>query len=106
MKSKKKVIVICFSLALLFLMVSPLFILATKKNKDLPILGKIPDFTLINSKGIEFNGRELKEKVWVADFIFTTCAGPCPKMTENMAALQKKFKPFLCQIHNRLMRPC
>jgi protein SCO1/2 len=31
---------------------------------------------------------ELRGKVWIADFIFTSCSGTCPRMTERMALLQ------------------
>jgi len=34
----------------------------------------------------------LKGKVWVADFIFTTCTMACPMMTGNMNIVHKKFK--------------
>ena len=35
---------------------------------------------------------KLKGKVWVADFIFTTCTMACPMMTGNMNIVHKKFK--------------
>lgn len=33
----------------------------------------------------------LRGRVWVADFVFTRCAGPCPLLTANMAALRRKL---------------
>lgn len=32
---------------------------------------------------------DLRGKVWVADFIFTNCAGPCPRLTSHMSRLQE-----------------
>jgi protein SCO1/2 len=60
-------------------------------KSDLPILGEIKAFTLTNQLGQTVTLDHLKGKVWVADIVFTRCAGPCPKMTEQMALLQKEF---------------
>ena len=57
----------------------------------LPVLGSIQDFKLT---GIDHNPvtlADLKGKVWVADFIFTTCGGICPTMTTNLAAIHRSF---------------
>lgn len=35
---------------------------------------------------------DLRGKVWIADFIFTRCSGPCPLMTMKMSELQNEFK--------------
>ncbi|MCP4246526.1 MAG: SCO family protein [bacterium] len=56
---------------------------------DLPTLGQAPPFELTERDGEPFQAAELTGKVWVADFIFTYCAGPCPLMTSRMAELQK-----------------
>lgn len=34
---------------------------------------------------------ELRGRPWVADFVFTSCAGPCPLLSANMARLQKRL---------------
>jgi protein SCO1/2 len=45
-------------------------------------MGLIPDFTLTDQYNHEFRSADaLKHKVWIADFIFTNCPGPCPRMT-------------------------
>jgi protein SCO1 len=36
---------------------------------------------------------ELRGQVWVADLIFTRCAGPCPKMTQRMKEIQSSLPP-------------
>jgi len=51
----------------------------TKQTKPLPILGEIPSFEMIDTNGSLFGSTNLKGKIWVADFIFTTCAGPLPR---------------------------
>ncbi len=50
--------------------------------------GIVPPFTLTSSEGKPFGLDDLKGKVWVADFIFTSCAGICPQMTGMMKKLQ------------------
>jgi protein SCO1/2 len=53
-----------------------------------PVLGQIADFTLTNQNGQAVSLTNLLGHVWVADIIFTSCAGPCPRMTKQMKALQ------------------
>ncbi len=54
----------------------------------LPVLGQVADFTLTNQSGQVLTRAGLLGKVWVADIIFTRCAGPCPHMTRRMKVLQ------------------
>ncbi len=49
-----------------------------------------PAFTLTDQDGKRFGSTQLAEKVWVADFIFTSCTGLCPMMTEQMREFQNK----------------
>jgi protein SCO1/2 len=53
-----------------------------------PVLGQIADFTLINQNGQVATLADLSNHVWVADIVFTRCAGPCPRMTAQMKSLQ------------------
>jgi len=52
---------------------------------------KIASFSLTNQNGKTVTERDYLDKIYVADFFFTTCPTICPKMTENMGALQKEF---------------
>lgn len=61
------------------------------KSNPLPVLGEVPAFDFVDSHSKDFSSDALKGKVWVADFIFTTCAGPCPIMTENLASLHRSY---------------
>lgn len=55
----------------------------------LPDLGRVPPFRLTAEDGSAFGSEHLKEKVWVVDFFFTTCNGPCPRMSTQMKRLQE-----------------
>jgi protein SCO1/2 len=50
---------------------------------------KIAPFTLTNQNGETITDRDYKDKIYVADFFFTTCPTICPKMTANMGEIQK-----------------
>lgn len=52
----------------------------------------VEDFNYTNQNGDEFGLKDLKGKVWVADFIFTNCEDVCSPMTFNMEKLQKLAK--------------
>ena len=51
----------------------------------------IPQFSLIDQNGKPVTDDSLRGRVWIADFIFTNCAGPCPKMSAIMAELQDQI---------------
>ncbi len=59
---------------------------------DLPISGSVPDFEFTDSNGETITREDMEGKVWVADFIFTTCTMACPIMTGNMNLIHKSFK--------------
>jgi cytochrome oxidase Cu insertion factor (SCO1/SenC/PrrC family) len=59
-----------------------------RRSAALPILGQVGNFTLTNQSSQAVTLADLRGKVWVADIIFSRCAGPCPRMTRQMASLQ------------------
>lgn len=60
--------------------------------QQLAVYGRVPDATLIERSGRQVGFNDLRGQVWVADFIFTRCAGTCQLMTAQMASLQKSLK--------------
>ncbi|HEY9172768.1 MAG TPA: SCO family protein [Verrucomicrobiae bacterium] len=61
---------------------------AAKRAQPLPVLAQVSDFALTNQAGQTVSLADLRGRVWVADIIFTRCAGPCPQMTRRMKSLQ------------------
>jgi len=57
-------------------------------GKPLPVYGQVADFTLTNQNGQAVSLTDLRGHPWIADIIFTRCAGPCPRMTRQMKELQ------------------
>lgn len=52
----------------------------------------IADFSLVNQNGDTITQDYYKDKIYIADFIFTTCPTICPIMTDHMVLLQEKLK--------------
>ena len=50
----------------------------------------LPEFRLTNERGEAYGSAELKGRVWVADFVFTSCPTACPRLTEQMAKIQHR----------------
>ncbi|WP_435181659.1 SCO family protein [Cellulophaga omnivescoria] len=61
-------------------------------SKEAKEMHSIPNFSLINQNGEVITRNTFKNKIYVADFFFTSCSGICPKMTSNMSVLQEAFK--------------
>lgn len=86
-----------------------LFYVALKPSKSLPIFNPsdvnpelvdstvqyiskyhtIADFSFVNQNGKTITQKDYEGKVYVTDFFFTTCGSICPKMTTNLAEVQK-----------------
>jgi len=52
-----------------------------------PVLYPAPTFSLTDNHGKTFTNEDLAGKVWVAEFFFTSCAGPCPVMNAQLSEL-------------------
>ena len=51
----------------------------------------IADFSLVNQNGDTITEQDYKDKIYIADFFFTTCLTICPIMTGNMEYLQEQI---------------
>jgi cytochrome oxidase Cu insertion factor (SCO1/SenC/PrrC family) len=56
------------------------------------VLATLPEFALENERGESTDLSDLYGSVWVADFVFTRCAGTCPMITHRMADLEKELE--------------
>ena len=54
--------------------------------------GTVPNFELVNQDGQRFGSAQLAGKIWIADFIYTSCPGPCPMISTRMSELQKPLE--------------
>jgi len=53
---------------------------------------KIAPFSMINQNGLNITDSDYSNKIYVADFFFTTCPSICPKMTANMGLIQEDIR--------------
>jgi protein SCO1/2 len=57
------------------------------KPRPLPVLGQMPEFALTGQNNQNVTLASLRGDVWIADVIFTRCAGQCPIMSAHMQAI-------------------
>ena len=61
-------------------------------KRELPVLSYVQPFSFTNQEGRTITEKDLKGKVFVAEYFFTTCKGICPKMNRNMHDVYARFK--------------
>src|SRR5213083_1249910 len=62
------------------------------RQRTVSSYGTVPEFLLVNQDGQNFGSAQLRGKIWIADFIYTTCPGPCPMISSRMSELQKPLQ--------------
>ncbi len=70
---------------------TPLFLTTVEERND-EIDHTISNFSLTDQNEYTFSQEDLKGKIHIANFIFTSCSSICPKMTNNLKAVQQKFR--------------
>lgn len=102
-----------FSRPLPFLFALAIFISSCQDSKKLPILGPreavsvknedgsmgvdtlyqtIPAFRFLNQDSVYITNDQFKDKIYIADFFFTSCTTICPTMHRNMKSIFEKYK--------------
>jgi protein SCO1/2 len=82
------------SLAALAAALTGLALSGCSSHANLPNYGSVPEFVLTDQTGARFDSSpQLDGHVWVADFIFTNCPGPCPRMSSQMRQVQTALAP-------------
>ena len=56
-----------------------------------PVPYDAPAFALADQDGKPVSKAALRGKIWIADFIFTSCGNTCPKMSAKRGELQKRI---------------
>lgn len=63
-----------------------------KLNGNDTIYHQIANFSLINQHGKIIDQNSVKDKIYIANFFFTTCQSICPVMSTNLKYFQKEFE--------------
>ena len=61
-------------------------------DKKFQVLNNVQPFSFINSNGEEFTEQDVRGKVYVAEYFFTTCESICPIMNTNMKDIYEMYK--------------
>lgn len=66
----------------------------SESNADtaLPVLAQVPAFSLTNQAGQPFGTEQLRDKPYVAAFMFTRCPSICPRLTATMQSIDELFQ--------------
>jgi protein SCO1/2 len=59
---------------------------------ELPVLGEVPYFQFKNENGDNFGTNELKGKVYIANFMFTSCTTFCPNLLSKVQVIQHRIR--------------
>jgi cytochrome c oxidase assembly protein subunit 15 len=62
-----------------------------EKSRQVPELYDLPAFSFVDQNGGQFGLEEMKGKINIVDFFFTSCHGPCPVMVVRFEELYRKF---------------
>lgn len=96
MQRKKVTIILLSFFIILAAVFMTYFYNVTRKPKTLPVLGdpshKVTTFSFTNQDGKTVTEADVKGKIYVVEYFFTTCKGICPKMNENMTKVYQVFK--------------
>src|SRR6266571_8372909 len=65
---------------------------AALRQRTISSYGTVPSFQFTNQNGQPFGLAQLAGKIWIADFIYTTCPGQCPMISSRMSELQKPLQ--------------
>lgn len=59
---------------------------------ELPIISQVPEFELISENGQRFGSKDLRGRVYLANFVFARCPSVCPKMLGELEKIQKRVR--------------
>jgi len=65
---------------------------AVSANPSLSVIARAPDFTLRDTNGAPVSLSEYRGRVVLLAFVFTTCRGVCPLISQQMGVLQQALK--------------
>jgi protein SCO1/2 len=97
-KNKTAVFLLCFFMLLGIGFLGYYYKIShTQKKSALPIVGNdqnhhISPFSFVNQDGKTITNEDVKGKICVVEFFFSTCKGMCPKMNEDMEKVYKAFR--------------
>lgn len=80
-----------FELLTLVLLSLLVFGCTKRTAEDVPVIGPLPEFSLIDQDAEAFTLDSMKGDLWVSAFVFTHCRSTCPRLTAHMRGLQARL---------------
>ena len=65
--------------------------LANQSRADMQVYGEIPEFEFTERSGRPFGSEQIRGKITILNFFFTSCLGPCPAMNARVADLYRQY---------------
>ena len=59
---------------------------------ELPIIAEVPEFTLTSENNEPFGSKDLKGRVYLANFVFSSCPSVCPRMLNDLEKIQNRVR--------------
>jgi protein SCO1 len=78
-------------LVITLIVIAAAAVLRLRRPEPPPVLGQVPEFTLVNRDGRTLRRADLAGSPWIADFVFTRCPASCPMMTARMARFDREL---------------
>ena len=72
------------------LLLAALLLAGCARPPQFDVFGQVPAFQLTSQSAQAFDSKSLEGHVWVADFFFTSCPGPCPLMSKKLGDVQRQ----------------
>jgi protein SCO1/2 len=95
-KNKTALFLLGFFIILSAVFMTYFYKVTREQPKSLPVLGnpgqKVTAFAFTNQDGKTVTNEDVKNKIYVVEYFFTTCKGICPKMNENMTQVYQAFR--------------
>lgn len=76
-----------------------LVLIGCETKAEPPVYMQAPSFELIDQDGKAFRSSDLRGKVWVVDFFFTTCPSICPRLTAAMKEIRAALSDRQGRVH-------
>lgn len=59
---------------------------------ELPVYGVVPEYQFTDENGKAFGSNELKGKIYIANFMFTSCKTSCPLLLNKVQTVQHRLR--------------
>ncbi len=95
-KNRTAIILISFFIALAAVFMTYFYKETRQTVKSLPVVGNpghtVHAFSFTDQEGNTITNEDVKGKIYVVEYFFTTCKGICPKMNENMTKVYDAYR--------------